>query len=152
MTPDGPIQRYQGSYLTPAFEHATVGDAMHHGVLTCGPDATLTDVARILATHHVHAIVVLGDTEPGGGGLTWSVLSDLDVAAAAGLREEEPTAGELAATPAATVQVGDPLHEAVRLMREHDVHHLVVVSGRNPRPVGVLSCLDVAGVLAWGRA
>jgi CBS domain-containing protein len=35
-------------------------------------------------------------------------------------------------------------------MDEHDVTHLIVAD--SGRPIGILSTLDVAGVLAWGRA
>jgi CBS domain-containing protein len=49
------IDRYHGSYLMPSLEHATVADAMHPGILSCHADASLTDVARIMATHHVTA-------------------------------------------------------------------------------------------------
>ena len=47
-----------GSYLLPHLEHATVADAMHPGILSCDAEATLTEVARIMSTHHVHCIVV----------------------------------------------------------------------------------------------
>ena len=43
-----------GSYLTQSLEHATVSDAMHPGILSCEPDASLTEVAKMMATHHVH--------------------------------------------------------------------------------------------------
>lgn len=157
MTPPSPsptsrIQTYQGSYLTPAFEHATVLDATHPGILTCAPEASLVEVARMMATHHVHAVAVLG-IEPGAQGrLVWGIVSDLDlVRAAQAAGAETMTAGEVAATEPVTVDVGEPLLTAARLMQEHDVHHLVVVSGRDPRPIGILSSLDVAGVIAWGR-
>jgi CBS domain-containing protein len=39
----------------------------------------------------------------------------------------------------------------VKLMREHGVSHLMVVDSARGVPVGVLSTLDVAGVVAWGR-
>jgi CBS domain-containing protein len=48
---DTSLQPQQGSYLTPAFEHATVRDAMHPGILTCAPEAPLVDVARMMASH-----------------------------------------------------------------------------------------------------
>jgi hypothetical protein len=35
-------------------------------------------------------------------------------------------------------------------MDEHGTAHLIVVD--EGRPIGVVSSLDVAGVLAWGRA
>jgi CBS domain-containing protein len=37
----------------------------------------------------------------------------------------------------------------MRLMDEHDIAHLIVAD--RGRPIGVVSSLDVAGVLAWGR-
>ena len=39
---------------------------------------------------------------------------------------------------------------AAQLMSEHEVSHLVVVQPHSGHPVGVLSALDLAGVLAWG--
>jgi hypothetical protein len=35
-------------------------------------------------------------------------------------------------------------------MAEHEVSHLVVIQPHSRNPVGVLSALDLAGVLAWG--
>jgi CBS domain-containing protein len=49
---DTAIQSYHGSYLMPSLEQATVADAMHPGILSCRADATLTDVARMMATQH----------------------------------------------------------------------------------------------------
>ena len=72
-----------GSYLTPSFEHATVGDAMRPRVLTCDPATPLVTVAQRMA--------------------------------------------------------------------EQGVTHMLVVDDRNGRPVGVLSTLDIAGILGWGR-
>jgi CBS domain-containing protein len=45
-----------------------------------------------------------------------------------------------------------PLREAGELMLTHAVNHLVVVQPGSQRPIGILSTLDVAGVLAWGEA
>jgi CBS domain-containing protein len=51
-----------------------------------------------------------------------------------------------------TVAVDEPLDRARRLLVEHGVSHALVVEARAGRPVGVLSTLDVASVLALGRA
>lgn len=48
-----------------------------------------------------------------------------------------------------TVDPATPLPEAAELMDEHATAHLLVVSGG--RPAGVISSLDLAGALAWGR-
>ncbi|MGO9497919.1 MAG: CBS domain-containing protein [Solirubrobacteraceae bacterium] len=49
-----------GSYLMPSLRHATVADAMHPGIVSCPAEATLSDVARLMATHRVHCIAVTG--------------------------------------------------------------------------------------------
>ena len=140
----------QGSHVTPAFERATVADAMHVGIVTCPPDASLATVAQTMATHHVHCVAVLGVRAEDGEHLVWGTISDLALARAA-WRGEEPDAATIAASPAVTVEATASLAEAVGLMFEHAVTHLVVADS-NGRPVGVLSTLDVAGVVAWGRA
>ena len=144
------LEPSQGSYLTPAFEHATVADAMHVGIVTCAPDAPLATVARIMASHHVHCVAVLGLRAHNGEHLVWGTISDLDVTRAA-WSGDASDAGTLAVTPAVAVEATTPLAAAVELMFEHGVTHLVVTDA-NARPIGVLSTLDVAGIVAWGRA
>src|SRR5439155_19416560 len=59
----------------------TVGEAMNPGVLTCLPITPLRTVARMMARHRVHAIVVFGSDDrlhP------WGVISDLDLVGAIG--------------------------------------------------------------------
>ena len=122
-----------------------VGAVMHEGVLTCGRDESLTAVARLMADHRVHSIVVTD--EPADAPSLWGVVSDLDLVAAASVRElDEQVAGAAAATPALMIAPDDTLQRASQLMVEHALAHLVVVEGG--RPVGVLSTLDVADALA----
>jgi CBS domain-containing protein len=146
------LQPYQGSYLTPSLEKATVRDAMRTGVMGCEPDLPASTVARMMATHHIHAVVVEGihDDPVHGERLSWGVVSDMDLLRAARAGIEELTAGEIAATEPVTVEPSLSLVDALRLMEEHEITHLIVADGG--RPVGILSTLDVAGVLAWGRA
>jgi CBS domain-containing protein len=129
-------------------DHVRVSDAMHAGVVTCAADTPLRDVARMMAEHHIHCVAV-PDIE-GTGALAWGIVSDLEVvgAAAAGSVEGR-TAADIAASEALAVSDGDMLDRAVQLMSEHQVAHLVVVGAASGRPVGVLSTLDVAGLLAW---
>lgn len=44
-----------------------------------------------------------------------------------------------------------PLRDAGELMLTHGVSHLVVTDAEAGGPIGLLSTLDVAGVLAWGE-
>jgi CBS domain-containing protein len=141
----------RGSYLMPSLEHATVSDAMHPGILACEPDASLTEVAQMMATHHVHCLAVIGISREDPSCGVWSVISDLDLVRA-GIRDgEAPTARAIAQQPLVTVEPSMPLRAAGELMLTHRVGHLVVIEPETERPIGILSSADVAGVLAWGE-
>ncbi len=131
--------------LVPRSARLTAGDAMHHGVLTCSRGASLARVAEIMSEHRVHCVVVVDDLEQAGS--LWGVVSDLDLVAAASVRDlHEQTAGAAAATAALTITPGESIQRAAQLMTEHATTHLVVVD-RERRPLGILSTLDIAGVL-----
>ena len=141
------LARTEGSYLSPSFEHARVGDVMHPGVITCSAETSVEEVARIMVTNHVHAVVVVGLAD----GDAWGVISATDVL---GVASEAPDrlAGTCAGTELVTVTPHDPLGVAAGVMREHEISHLLVVDPDRGLPVGVVSTLDVMGAIAWGRA
>jgi CBS domain-containing protein len=135
-----------GSWIAPSWEHAVVADAMSAPVIACPPEAPLIAVARTMATRHVHAMVVIDDAaDP----IAWRVVSDRAVAAA-GAAAEDTTASDVAQQPREAAEPGWPLDRAARLMAEHGVTHLVVVDP-DGRPAGMLSTLDLVGVIAWAR-
>jgi CBS domain-containing protein len=97
-----------------------------------------------MATNHVHAVVILAGDAP------WGVVTDsdlLDVAAEAADR----LAGSCASSDPVMVKPSERLSRAVELMEEHGVTHLLVGDAQAGPPIGVLSTLDVAGIVAWGR-
>ena len=51
----------------PSLRHARVPDAMRPGVITCPPDSSMRDVARMMVTNHIHAVVVRGVKDSGAG-------------------------------------------------------------------------------------
>ena len=59
----------------PTEANETVSSVMHTGVVTCRPDASLRSVARLLAEHRIHAVVVTGPEESGPS----AVVTDRDV-------------------------------------------------------------------------
>lgn len=150
--PETALQPSHGSYLTQSLEHATVSDAMHPGILSCEPDATLTDVAQMMATHHVHCVAVVGISHEKPECFVWGIVSDLDVVKAGIEDGADVTARALATEPIVVVEPGMPLRDAARQMLARGVSHVIVTDPAAQRPVGVLSTLDVAGVLAWGEA
>lgn len=134
------------------FAQASVADAMSHGVIHCAPETPLRTVARMMATHNVHAVYVFdyGD-EADETVQLWGVVSDLDVAAAACGDIDARTAGESAVTPLVTVASNQPLADAAELMALKGTAHLAVLDPLTRRPVGVISTLDVARAVAAGQ-
>lgn len=148
---DTTLQPFHGSYLMPSLDQATVADAMHPGILTCDPGASLTEVARMMAARHVHCVAVMHPPhDRSSEAYVWGIVSDLDLLRAGLGDGSEDTASEAARQPAISVKATMALRDAGRLMVTHQVSHLVVVHADTLRPVGVISTLDVAGVLAWG--
>jgi len=120
-----------------------VRDLMHPGVLTCKPDASLGQVAVLLAQHHVHALVVAHrDGRPLG------IISDFDLLAGEWLSSDPEslaamqklTASDLMSHPIDSVEAGLSLAEAVRVLVTEDVSRLLVTE--NGKPVGIISLSD----------
>lgn len=134
--PDRPPTRLAG---------ARVAEAMHHGLLSCRADETLADAARKMCAERVHMLAVRGERDGSLIGtisdmaLLEGLLDDAGAGAALGaLVEREPAA----------ISSDAPLEEAVQLMRTRGVGHLLVRDAHSGRPVGVVSTLDLAGLLA----
>ena len=134
--------------LGPALARATVGDVMHRGVFSCPPDAPLREIADVMASESVHAVVVAGIAHDGGPPV-WGMVSGLDLAAAFALGPDGVTAAKVACTEPVTTSARATLADAARLMTEHNVSHLVVVAA-DGTPTGVVSTMDLARALAWG--
>jgi len=125
----------------PELGTGTVGEAMNAGVLTCLPVTPLRTVARMMARHRVHAIVVFGTDDKLH---PWGVISDLDLVAAIGTHAN---AGTVAASPVVTAKADLPLVKAAGLLAENETSHLLVIS-ESGLPIGVLSTLDIARAFA----
>lgn len=127
---------------------------MHRGVLTVPLTAPLATVARMMAQYRVHCVVAMGETpyKRNGSARVWGLISDLDLTRIGGVEGiDDRTAGGSATTEVVTVEPSDTVHHAAILMDEHGVSHLIVVDPVSDRPVGVISTLDVAAVLAGVR-
>jgi CBS domain-containing protein len=123
---------------------------MRPGVISCGPETDLPSVAFMMTSNRVHSVVVSG-IEPlpnGGEHLTWGLITALDLVQAALAGSGEGDAGTLAVSELVTVEADDTLEHAAQLMSEHQLSHLLVISGA--QPVGIVSTLDVVGHLARG--
>jgi predicted transcriptional regulator len=106
-----------------------------------------------MASYHVHAVVVEREAmEPGAVvGREWGIVSDFELAQAAARGELDASASELGSSDAAFIGPAEPLKRAAELMVEHRASHLIVSPAPTTRPVGIISTLDLAVALAWGR-
>jgi CBS domain-containing protein len=145
--PNIAIVPLHGSFLAPSFDRATVADAMHPGILTCERGATRAEIAWTMAAHRVHCVAVMAPAQDGSDEpYVWGIVSDLDLLGSALDPTLEPTAQDLAGQPIISVERTTPLRQAAELMHEHRASHLVVTEVG--RPIGILSSLDVAQILA----
>jgi CBS domain-containing protein len=120
---------------------------MHDGLVSCPRGGSLKVVAELMSDQRVHCVVVIDD--PADARSLWGVISDLDLVAAASVRElEMQAAGATAMTPAVTIGPGESLQRAADLMTRYGIAHLVVVDPAVSRPVGVVSTLDLAAALS----
>jgi CBS domain-containing protein len=136
----------QRSHESASLASVRVAEAMHRGVVTCKPDTTLHTVARVMAAHRIHAVVVAPEAE---AATVWALVSDLDLAAAVSNGSlEAATAGEIASMPSLSVAEEETVARAAQLMCECETHHLIVLGRDSRRPVGIVSTLDIADVVA----
>jgi CBS domain-containing protein len=119
-----------------------VADVMHRGIIACPTTAPLADVAAALVERRAHTVMVA--REDG-----WAFVSDMDLVAGALRGEPVPTAGEMASVGLAVVRGDATLELAASMVAESRAGHVVAVDAEG-FPVGVVSTLDVVGVIAAG--
>jgi CBS domain-containing protein len=134
-----------------ALLEVTVAEAMTPSVVRCGRDASLRAVADLMVTHGIHAVYVFEDLDEDDSSALWGLVTDLDLVAAWPVLDER-SAGGTAVTPLVIVPSDEPLGRAAQLMAESGTAHLAVTDPVTGMPVGVLSTLDIARVIAGGLA
>ena len=142
------LQPYRHYYVGPEFEHARVHDVMRVGVVTCQPETSLRDVARIMVGYQIHSLLV---ADVGSGESPSGIITDLDVARAATADISELTAEDVASADLVTVPANESLAGAAKLMADRKCTHLLAVQPDTGRPVGVISALGLASVIAAGQ-
>jgi predicted transcriptional regulator len=120
-----------------------VDAVMHRGVITCSPDWSGLVVARIMAAHRIHSIVVISPGAPP------KIVTDAEIAHALYDGTLATRSANEIAKSAGILLRDDTLSHATRCMHEQEATHAVVVDSRRlQRPVGVLSVLDIIEVVA----
>ncbi len=117
----------------------TVEAIMTREVSCCPPDATVQQVAKLMADRNVGSVPIAeGDRLVG-------MVTDRDITVrvvAAGADPRAETIGPYVTRPVQAVRPDTPLDEAVRIMEERQVRRLPVCEG--DRLVGIVSLGDLA--------
>lgn len=146
-TPSPPETPFVQGYGGRPFGDATVEDVMMNGVVTCRPETSLADAARIMTGYGIHCLVLRYGPHDSASS-RWGMLSDLDLISRAG---SGYTAGQAARTDVVPVSSDMPVEEAARRMVEHGVQHLLVTEPHSTHPTGVVSTLGIARAVAATR-
>ena len=126
-----------------------VGQVMHPGIVSCRQSASAAEIARVMSDSKVHCLAVIGlSADEPGQPYVWGIVSDLDLLSSAIDPDAPGTAAELASQPVIAVTPTMSVYEAAKAMVDHRTSHVVVLEGDQRTPVGVLSTLDVAALLA----
>lgn len=126
-----------------------VRDVMHPGIVSCSQAATAAEIARVMTSCRVHCVAIMGlSQDERKDPLIWGIVSDLDLLEAATAPGSAQTAAALAKQPVITVRANAPVHDAAQAMVENGASHLIVVDPDRRGPLGVISTLDVAALLA----
>lgn len=119
-----------------------VRDVMTPGVVTIVEDASLTQVFRALERHGVHAVLVVGRHQ--GVPLGWATAHGM-----LGMIDRDPAlvaARDAIVERAVTIRPSAALREAVGLLSQEGVSHLLVSHVPGVLPEGVLADADLARV------
>ena len=121
-----------------------VREVMTPGVVSVPGDASLRQVYGALAAHGVHAVLV--DDRKTGAPLGWiSAQGLLHWAMKAG---HQQTAHQAICEPIHTVSPSARVGEAVELLLQPGVSHVLVAHAGSATGEGVVSALDIAGLLS----
>lgn len=106
---------------TTAASERHVGSVMHKGVIGCKPSTPLEEVVRIMADTNVQVVVVTGPDEEALG-----TISQMDILPFYGQELKGLKARDVMRTKVIAVSPDILLAEAIRIMVERGISHLVV--------------------------
>jgi CBS domain-containing protein len=115
-------------------------------LITCQPDAKISDVAKMMADHNVGAVLVLDEDSDKPRG----ILTDRDIVVrclAKNLDINDTTVENVLSESLATVKETDGIYDCIQKMRESGVRRMPVVDHEG-KAVGVVSFGDLLAVLS----
>ncbi len=107
--------------------------------ITIRKDASMIEAAKLMADERVGFLVVVADDDERK---VLGVLSERDIIDAFGYGKDDVKVEDIMKTNVVYVYEDDPISKAAKLMKEHNIRHLVVLD-REEKLVGVLSIKDL---------
>jgi CBS domain-containing protein len=115
----------------------------NHDFVTVTGDTTVKQVAELMKSHHISAVLVTEGRYKALGGICTERDIVFDVVAA-GLDPEVVQVDAIMTVDPQTISPDSPFGHALHLMYEGGFHHVPVVE--NGRPVGILCAKDALGL------
>lgn len=124
-------------------ENKLLRDVMTRGVVTVHMDATVKQIAAMLSKQGLSGVAVIDNQ-----GAAMGVISGMDILKVMGkMNWESMMAENIMTSRVETAKPTCTIAEAARMMREKNIHRLLVLSetgiGISQRPIGILSTSDI---------
>lgn len=110
---------------------------MSQPVVAVTPEATIDQVAAVLADHRIGAVPVVDDY-----GRALGIVTEPDLTRSATADKPTATAADVMSAPVVTVQAADRVEDVLRAMRKHGVGRVPVVDAAG-RVIGIISGSDL---------
>ncbi len=107
--------------------------------ITVRRDASLKEAAKLMADERIGFLVVVADDDERE---VIGVISERDIINAFGYGKDDIKVEDMMKTNIVHVYEDDPISKAAKLMKEHNIRHLVVLD-RDGKLAGVLSIKDL---------
>jgi len=123
----------------------TVSKLMRRGAVTCTEDKTIREVAQIMVVNRLrYCIVVSGRNDVRG------IISARSILKAFGRNLDRTTAQDILLPYTITVTPATPLTQAIQLMHDKRIEHLIIVSDKpgSKAVLGILSAADIVHGMA----
>jgi CBS domain-containing protein len=113
-------------------------DRKNRAIFSIGPDEPVLEAIRLMAEHHIGALLVMKGDELVG------IVSERDYARKVilkGRSSADTPVSQIMSSPVVTVSMGNSVQECMQLMTGRRIRHLPVVEGR--KVVGMISIGDL---------
>lgn len=124
-----------------------INECCNADVVCCKPDASISEVAALMRKHHVGDVIVVEDKDEKR--VPVGIVTDRDIVLetiALQLDTTAFTAGDLMSTPVVTVGADAGFVETLRLMRNHKLRRMPVVTDAGSL-FGIVTADDVINLL-----